>query len=65
MLLYASKFIKHPGNLQMHWLGRYLVHSITSGGAIQLQHLDGIVLPTLVNGSHLNPYRTGPELRTS
>ena len=44
VLLYDSKFIKYPGKLQMHWLGLYLVHSITSGGAVQLQQLDGDVL---------------------
>ena len=34
LLLYNSKFIKHPGKLQMHWLSPYLIHSITSGGAV-------------------------------
>ena len=65
MLLYDSKLIKHPSKLQMHWLGPYLVHSITSGGAVQLQQLDGAVLPMLVNGSRLNPYRMGLYLRTT
>ena len=65
MLLYASKFINHPGKLQIHWLGSYLIHSITSIGVVQLQQLDGVVLPTLVNGSHLNPYRIGPKLHTA
>ena len=59
MLLYDSKFMKHLGKLQMHWLGPYLVHSITSGGAVQLQQLDGVVLLKLVNGSRLKPYRMG------
>ena len=65
MLLYDSNFLKHPGRLQMHWLGLYLVHSITSGGAVQLQQLDGAVLSTLVNGSRLKPYRLGSELCTA
>ena len=65
MLLYDSKFMKHLGKLWMHWLGPYLVHSITFGGAVQLQELDGAVLLKLVNGSLLKPYRTGPELRTA
>ena len=65
MLLYDSKFIKHPSKLQMHWLGSYLVHSITTCSAVQLQQLDGAVLPTLVNGSHLNPYRSGIVIRTT
>ena len=65
VLLYDSKFMKHKRNLQMHWLGPYLVHSITSGGAVQLQQLDGAVLPTLANGSRLNPYRSGPTMHTT
>ena len=63
MLLYDSNFMKHPGKLQMHWLGPYLVNSITSGGEVQLQQLDGAMLPKLVNGSRLNPYRTSPKPR--
>ena len=65
VLLYDSKFIKHPGKLQMHWLGLYLVHSITYGGAVQLQQLDGAVLPKLVNGSLLKPCRSVEEGCTS
>ena len=65
MLLYDIKFLKHPGKLQMHCLGPYLDNSITSGGAVQLQQLDGAVLPKLVNGSHLKPYWTGEELHNS
>ena len=65
VLLYDSKFLKHPGKLQMHWLGPFLIFSITSGGAVQLQQLDGVVLLTLVNGSLLNPYKMGLGLRNA
>ena len=65
VLLYDRKFIKHPCKLQMHWLGPYLVYSITSGNAVQLQQLDGAVLPTLVNGSRLRPYRSGSKMHTA
>ena len=61
MLLNDSKFMKHVDKLQMHWLHPYIVHSITSGGVFQLHQLDGVMLSKLVNGSYLNPYRTGPE----
>ena len=63
MLLYDNKFIEYPGKLQMHWLCPYLVHSITSSGLFQLQQLDGAVLPALVNGSRLKPYRSGLTMR--
>ena len=36
VLLYDSKFIKHPSKLQTHQLGPYLVQSITCGGVVQL-----------------------------
>ena len=56
MLLYDNKFMKHLGKLQMHWLGPYVIHFITDGGAIQLQQLDGRLLRKLVNGSRLKTY---------
>ena len=65
VLLYDNKFIKHPGKLQMHWLGLYLVYSINFGGAVQLEQLDGAVLLTLVSGSLLKPHRMGLGLRNA
>ena len=65
MLLCDNKFLKHLGKLQMHWLGPYLVNSITSGGEVQLHQLDGAVLPKLVNDSRLKPYRTEKEPRNA
>ena len=61
VLLYDNKFMKHPGKLQMHWLVPYLINSITPRGGFQLQQLDGAMIPNLVNGSRLKPYRTSPE----
>ena len=60
--MYDSNFVKHPGKLQMHWLDPYIINFITSEGAIQLQQLEGVMLPKLVNRSRMNPYRTGPDL---
>ena len=51
VLLYDSKFIKHLGKSQTHWLDPYLVQPITFGGAVQLQQLDGAMLLKLINGS--------------
>ena len=62
MLVYNSKFMKHSGKQYMHWLGPYLINSITSGGVVQLQQLDGTMLPKVVNGSKMKPYRMGPGL---
>ena len=47
----------------MHWLVRYLIDPITSGGVVQLQQLDGAMFPKLVNDSRLNIYRKNLELR--
>ena len=38
VLLYDIKFAKHPGKLQTHWLGPYVIHFITDEGAIYLHH---------------------------
>ena len=65
MVLFDNKLMKHPGKLQMHWLGPYLIYSITYGSVVQLQQLDGAVLPNLENDSYLNPYKTGMEVCTS
>ena len=34
VLLYDSKFFKHPGKLRTHWMGPHVVINITEGGAI-------------------------------
>ena len=65
VLLYNSKFIKHPGKLQMHQLGPYVVQSIRSGSAVQLQQLDGAMFLKLINGSHLKHYRMGSVMCTT
>ena len=65
MLMYDNRFTKHPGKLQMHWLGPYVINSITTGGTVQLQQLDGVMLHKLVNGSRLKPYKTGLVLRNA
>ena len=59
MLLHDNKFSKHPGKLQMHWLGPYVINFITKGGTIQLQNSDGTMPPRLVSGSQMNPYKMG------
>ena len=57
VLLYDTKFVKHPGKLQMHWLGPCVIHFITDGGAVQLQQFDGALLSKLVNGGWINTYQ--------
>ena len=41
VLMYDSKFFKHPGNLKTHWLGPYLVKEIIDEGVVKLEKLDG------------------------
>ena len=62
MLLYDSKFTKHPSKLQMHWLGLYVINFITKGGAVQSQQLYEAMLPNFMHANRLNPYWTGPVL---
>jgi hypothetical protein len=41
----------------MHWLGPYEIKSITDGGVLQLQDLEGKEIQGLVNGSQPKLYR--------
>ena len=50
VLLYESKFFKHPSKLRMHWLGPYMITYVIEGCAVQLQKLNGKPLGGLVNG---------------
>ena len=57
--MYDIKLSKHQGKLEMHWLGMYVINSITIGMAVQLQHLDGAMFPKMVNDNRINPYKMG------
>jgi hypothetical protein len=41
VLVYDSKFIKHPGKFRTHWLGPYEIAYVTKGGVAQLKTLKG------------------------
>jgi hypothetical protein len=41
VLLYDSKFIKHPHKFRTHWLRPYDIAYVTEGGAVQLKILEG------------------------
>jgi hypothetical protein len=56
VLLYDSKYQKHPGKLQMHWLGLFIVAEICEYGAVRLAQLNGILYLGWVNGACLKPY---------
>jgi hypothetical protein len=56
VLVYDSKFMKHPEKLRTHWMGPYEVVYITKGGFAQLKTLNGEWKERLVNGSRLKFY---------
>lgn len=56
VLLYDSRYLQHPGKLQMHWLGPFIVAERKDSGAARLAQLDGILRPGWVNGARLKPY---------
>ena len=60
VLMYDSKFVRFPGKFCIHWLGPYQVRHVTEGGAASLVKLDGIMLPTMINGSRIKCYRDNP-----
>ena len=53
VLVYDSKFMKHPGKFRTHWLGPYEVAYVTEGGVLQLKTLNGEWKEGLVNRSRL------------
>ena len=65
VLMYDSKFVRFPGKFCMHWLGPYRVWHVTEGGVASLVKLDGTMLPTMIKGSRLKPYKdNSPNLST-
>jgi hypothetical protein len=56
VLVYDSKFMKHPGKFITHWMGSYEVSYVTEGGIAQLKTLNGEWKEGLVNGSRLKLY---------
>jgi hypothetical protein len=55
--MYDNKSFQHPGKLRMHWLGPYVVKSVTDGGVVQLRDLSGTELRGMINGSRLKLYK--------
>jgi hypothetical protein len=56
VLVYDSKFIKHPGKFITHCLGPYEITYIIEGGVAQLKTLKREWKEGLVNGSQLKLY---------
>jgi hypothetical protein len=56
VILYDSRYQKHPGKLNMHWLGPFIVAEIRPYGVVRLAQLDGMLGPIWVNGTRLKPY---------
>lgn len=63
VLLYDSKYQKHPGKLQMHWLGPFTVADIRKTGAVQLAQLDGTLREGWVNSARLKPFTPRTHMR--
>lgn len=57
VLMYYSKFQRHPRKLKMHWLGPYRVEEITNEGAVIFSKLNVEQVQGYVNGSRLKPYK--------
>jgi len=56
VLVYDSKFMKHPRKFRTHWLGPYEVAYVTKGGPTQLKTSNGEWKEGLVNESQLKFY---------
>jgi hypothetical protein len=53
VFLYDSKFLQHLGKFQMHWLGMYVIRSVTKEAVVQLDKLNGEFMEGPMNGSQL------------
>jgi hypothetical protein len=51
VLIYDSKFLKHPRKFRTHWLGPYDITYVIEGGVAQLKTLNKEWKEGLVNGS--------------
>jgi len=60
VLLYDSKFLKHPRKFRMHWLAPYVIRFVTNVGVVQLETLKGELLGGFINGSRLKLYKDNP-----
>ena len=56
VLLYDSKFVKFLGKFKTHWLRPYQIQQVREGGVVQINKLNGEIVPTLINGSRLKIY---------
>jgi hypothetical protein len=56
VLIYDSKFIRHPGKFRTHCLGPYEITYVKEGGYTQLKTLNGEWKEGLVNGRWLKLY---------
>jgi hypothetical protein len=56
VLLYDSKYQKHPQKLQMHWLGPFIVVEIQDSGVVKLAKINVILHPGWVNDACLKSY---------
>jgi hypothetical protein len=65
VLVYDSKFMKHPGKFRTHWMGPYEVAYVTEGGAAQLNTLNGEWKEGLANWSRLKLYYDNQLPRSS
>jgi hypothetical protein len=56
ILLYDSRYQKHPGKFHMNWLGPFIVLEIRHLGEVKHVQMDGMLWPGWVNGALLKPY---------
>jgi hypothetical protein len=55
VLLYDSKYQKHLGKLQMHWLGPFIFVEIEEYIVFKLVQLNGILCIGWVNSARMKP----------
>ncbi|KAL1558575.1 hypothetical protein AAHA92_09023 [Salvia divinorum] len=62
VLLFQSRLKLMPGKLKSRWIGPYVITSIRSNGALEIQGSSPNSEPFIVNGHRVKVYRESSEL---
>ncbi|KAL1545251.1 hypothetical protein AAHA92_21998 [Salvia divinorum] len=62
VLLFQSRLKLMPGKLKSRWTGPYVITSIRSNGALEIQGSSSNSEPFIVNGHRVKVYRESSEL---
>ena len=60
MLVFNCRAPKHPGKVNLRWLGPYILKEEVAPGTFKLKNLNRSINASTVNGHRLKPYYSVP-----